>query len=64
VIGQQQLTCHDCGHAWQRLLLLVNGGVTDGALECPPCPRCGRECDPWLDGETPRPIAEWAQVAA
>lgn len=63
-IAEQLLTCHDCGHEWVRLVGLVNGGVTDDALEPVACPRCRRECDPRLDAEMPVAIGELAQVAA
>lgn len=62
-LGEQHLSCHDCGHEWVRLVGLVNDGVTDDALEPVACPGCRMMADPWLDAEVV-PVAEWAQVAA
>ena len=64
MIAEQHLACYDCGHEWSRLVVLEFGGVTDESLDRLPCPVCGMECDPWLDGETPVPIGEGARVAA
>lgn len=63
-LAEQRLTCSHCPHAWVRVVILENGGVTDEALEPVRCPNCRRECDPWLDAELLPPALAGLRIAA